>query len=136
MNTQREDEAKLCPTVEAAFVLLGKKWTGLIIHRLLERDFYFCELEEAIPALSARVLTLRMRELEDEGIVTRKVGHGTIARVSYSLTEKGRGLGPVLNGIAEWAGLWYSNQSKSAYRDLDRASPQTATLRSAKPSKA
>ncbi len=106
MNTKGEIAAKLCPSVEAAFGLMGKKWTGLIIHSLLERDLYFCELEEAIPALSARVLTVRMRELEREGLVRRNVTTHSPVRVSYALTEKGRGLGPVLKGIEEWATAW------------------------------
>jgi DNA-binding HxlR family transcriptional regulator len=106
MNMRKEAAAKLCPSVEAAFGLLGKKWTGLIIHSLLEKDRYFCELEEAIPALSARVLTLRMRELECEGLVTRSVTAHSPVRVSYALTPKGRALGPVLDGIAEWAYAW------------------------------
>ncbi len=106
MNTRKETAAKLCPSVEAAFGLLGKKWTGLIIHSLLEKDRYFCELEEAIPALSARVLTLRMRELEREGLVTRSVTAHSPVRVSYALTPKGRALGPVLDGIADWAYAW------------------------------
>lgn len=106
MDTNDGSAGKLCPSVEAAFGLLGKKWTGLIIHRLLERDLYFCELEEAIPALSARVLTVRMRELESEGLVRRNVSTHSPVRVSYALTEKGRSLGPVLKGIAEWATAW------------------------------
>ena len=85
---------------------MGKKWTGLIIHSLLERDLYFCELEEAIPALSARVLTVRMRELEREGLVRRNVTTHSPVRVSYALTEKGRSLGPVLKGIEGWATAW------------------------------
>ena len=58
-----------CPRVEAAFSLLSRKWTGLIIRALIARPLHFCELEKSLPALSARVLALRMRELEDSGIV-------------------------------------------------------------------
>ena len=106
MNTRKEIAAKLCPSVEAAFGLLGKKWTGLIIHSLLEGDLYFCELEEAIPALSARVLTLRMRELEREGLVKRSVTPHSSVRESYALSEKGRALATALEGIVDWATTW------------------------------
>ncbi len=96
----------LCPQVEAAFELLAKKWTGLIVRALLPGALYFCDLEKAIPALSARVLALRMRELEQAGVVSRIVGVGSPVRVSYSLTEKGRGLEPIMSGIARWAETW------------------------------
>ncbi|HET7839904.1 MAG TPA: helix-turn-helix domain-containing protein [Rectinemataceae bacterium] len=100
------EAGELCPKVEAAFALLARKWTGLIIRALIPGALYFCELEKAIPALSARVLALRMRELEEAGVVSRTVGTASPVRVSYSLTEKGRGLEPVVAGIALWAEAW------------------------------
>lgn len=93
----------LCPSVEAAFSLLAKKWTGLIIYSLIEGELYFCDMERAIPALSARVLTQRIRELEEAGIVIRRVGSSSPVRVSYRLTEKGVSLANVIKGIADWA---------------------------------
>lgn len=104
MDTSRA--STLCPQVEAAFELLAKKWTGLIINALIPRELFFCDLEKAVPGLSARVLALRMRELEDAGVVARIVGNSSPVRVSYRLTEKGRGLEPVMRGIADWAEAW------------------------------
>jgi DNA-binding HxlR family transcriptional regulator len=95
--------AALCPSAEAAFSLLAKKWMGLIIYSLTGGELYFCDLERAIPALSARVLTQRIRELEDAGLVARKVSAASPVRVSYSLTEKGASLADVIKGIADWA---------------------------------
>jgi len=95
---------ELCPSVEAAFALLAKKWMSLIIYSLSQGELYFCDLEKAIPLISARVLTQRMRELEDEGLVLRKVSQSSPVRVSYSLTEKGASLAVVVGGIADWAG--------------------------------
>jgi DNA-binding HxlR family transcriptional regulator len=95
--------AKLCPRVEAAFGLLAKKWMGLILYALQDGELHFCELEKAIPALSARVLTERIRELEASGLVLRRVSEASPVRVSYSLTEKGKSLAIVLKGIADWA---------------------------------
>ena len=93
----------LCPSVEAAFGLLAKKWMGLIIYSLSQGELFFCDLEKSIPALSARVLTQRIRELERAGLVLRTVGQGSPVRVSYSLTPKGTSLAEVVKGIAAWA---------------------------------
>jgi DNA-binding HxlR family transcriptional regulator len=76
---------------------------GLIIFTLREGELYFRELEKAIPALSARVLTQRIRELEASGLVTRHVSQAPPVRVSYSLTEKGKSLAVAVGGIADWA---------------------------------
>ncbi len=95
-----------CSSVEGAFNFLGRKWTGLVIHALAASPCRFCEVEKAVPGVSARVLAARMRELESEGIVTRTVGTGTPVRVTYALTEKGRALVPVMRGIESWARTW------------------------------
>jgi len=115
---------EVCDRVEAAFNLLAKKWTGLIINALLAGELYFCELEKAIPALSARVLALRMRELEEEEVVVRAVSAGSPVRVSYALTEKGRALGPVIREIVAWAHSW---SEPAAGPDALRRAWQTTT---------
>jgi DNA-binding HxlR family transcriptional regulator len=97
------NEVALCPRVEAAFALLARKWVGLIIYSLAGGELFFCDLERAMPALSARVLTQRVRELEGEGLVVRRVGTGSPVRVSYRLSEKGAALARVVAGIADWA---------------------------------
>ncbi len=97
---------KICPRVERAFELLGRKWAGLIIHVLSEGPLYFCEIERAIPSVSARMLTERVKELETVGIVSRTVHTDTPVRVSYRLAEKGRALIPVMKGIERWARTW------------------------------
>ncbi len=96
----------LCASVEAAFNLLGRKWAGLVIHVLACGQLHFSELEEAIPGVSARMLTERIRELEEAGVVTRTVQAGPPVRVLYSLSEKGRALVPVMAGIEKWARAW------------------------------
>jgi DNA-binding HxlR family transcriptional regulator len=97
---------RLCPRVESAFALFSKKWNGLIVHVLLAGELYFCDIEKAIPSLSARLLSLRMRELEGEGIVDRHVSSTSPVRVSYSLTDKGRAMAPIVNAIENWAYEW------------------------------
>jgi DNA-binding HxlR family transcriptional regulator len=96
----------LCPTVERAFDLLGRKWSGLIIRELSDGPRFYRELEKGIPNVSARMLSERVKELETEGVVTRTVQPGSPIRVVYELTEKGRALIPVMQGIESWARAW------------------------------
>jgi DNA-binding HxlR family transcriptional regulator len=93
----------LCPQVEAAFEFLAKKWAGLIVLTLCEGEKYFVELKAALPALSARVLAQRMRDLEEFGLIERRVSASSPVRVSYKLTKKGRALALIMQGIADWA---------------------------------
>lgn len=96
----------LCASVEAAFNLLGRKWAGLVVHVLASGPLHFSELEDAIPGVSARMLTERIRELEEAGVVTRTVHAGPPVRVVYALSDKGRALVPVMAGIEKWARAW------------------------------
>jgi DNA-binding HxlR family transcriptional regulator len=97
-------EFKLCPKVEAAFELIAKKWTGLILLSLNQSEMRFSEIEEAIPGLSSRLLSLRLRELEESGLVARRVWTDAAPiSVTYSLTMKGMSLSLILLKISEWA---------------------------------
>jgi DNA-binding HxlR family transcriptional regulator len=101
-----ENGGKLCAGVERAFALLGRKWAGLIVHVLAGGPLHFCEVQQAIGSLSARVLAARMKELEAEGLVRRTVETGSPVRVRYGLTEKGQALEPALRGVEQWARRW------------------------------
>jgi DNA-binding HxlR family transcriptional regulator len=94
---------ELCPRVEAAFALLARKWLGLVVYALKDGESFFCELEKALPGLSARVLTQRLRELEGEGLVIRKVSPTSPPRVSYRLSSRGQALAASIASIADWA---------------------------------
>lgn len=96
----------MCPRFENAFELLGKRWTGLIIRTLLNGQNRFSDIEEAIPNMSARMLTERFKELEKEGISIRKVYPETPVRIEYELTEKGRDLQSAMDEIQKWAEKW------------------------------
>lgn len=98
--------AHVCPDFHAAVELVGRRWAGAIIWALAERPHYFAELSQAIPGLSDRLLSRRLRELEAEGVVARSVHAGTPPRVSYALTEKGRELSPPLRELGAWARRW------------------------------
>lgn len=95
-------EKTLCPRVEEAFQLMGKRWTGLIIYQLLNGPMRFGEIENSIP-ISGRLLSERLKDLEKQGIVSRKVYPEVPVRVEYSLTEKGMALKPVLEELQKWA---------------------------------
>ena len=97
---------QLCPKFEAAFELLGKRWTGLIIRTLLGGKKRFSDIVEVIPNMSARMLTERFKELENEGIITRKVYPETPVRIEYELTEKGLELKSVMDEVQKWAEKW------------------------------
>lgn len=92
----------LCPKVEKAMDLIGKRWTGLIIYQLLQGPQRFCEIENSLP-ISGRLLSERLKDLEKEGIVSRKVFPEVPVRVEYSLTEKGKALEPMMKELQKWS---------------------------------
>ncbi len=96
----------VCPHFHAAIELIGKRWTGAIVSALTEGPLRFGELARAVPGLSDRLLSQRLRELEDEGLVEREVEPGTPVRVTYSLTKKGADLRPAIQELRLWARRW------------------------------
>jgi DNA-binding HxlR family transcriptional regulator len=96
-----------CPHLHEAVELVGKRWTGAIVYVLMEGGaMRFSEIGTAVPNLSDRLLSERMKELEARGIVEREVREGSPARVEYSLTDMGRELAPALHELREWALRW------------------------------
>lgn len=100
------NELELCPKFEAAFELIGKRWTGLIIRVLLDGGKRFKEIKEVIPEMSDRMLVERLKELEAKRILQRRVYPEIPVRIEYQLTEKGRALEPVMNEMQKWAERW------------------------------
>ncbi len=100
------DSQHLCPKFEAAFELLGKKWTGLIIHVLLDGPKRFKDISEAINGMSDRMLSERFKELEVAGILIRNVYPETPVRIEYDLTQKGRALHSAMNEVQKSAETW------------------------------
>jgi len=86
--------------------MIGRRWTGAIVRLLLPGRRRFNELRAAIPDISDRMLSERLRELEGEGIVERFVVPESPVRVEYELTAKGRELEPALSAIGSWAERW------------------------------
>jgi DNA-binding HxlR family transcriptional regulator len=96
----------VCPDFHEAIELIGRRWTGAILCSLIEGPRRFGELGKVVPGLSDRLLSQRLRELEEEGLVQRDVEAGTPVRVTYSLTETGEALGPAIRELKSWAKQW------------------------------
>ncbi|MGH2970031.1 MAG: winged helix-turn-helix transcriptional regulator [Solirubrobacteraceae bacterium] len=96
-----------CPQLHEAVELVGRRWTGAILAVMLQGgSMRFSEIAQAVPALSDRLLSERMKELEARGMVVRRVGGASPARVEYELTPMGRDLAPALGELEAWAHRW------------------------------
>ena len=104
-RTEAERETGLCCShYHRAVELIGKRWTGAILLVLLEHGpMRFSEVGHAVPDLSDRLLSERMKELEAEGIVERHVTGDGPVKVEYQLTAKGRALEPAVRALKSWA---------------------------------
>jgi DNA-binding HxlR family transcriptional regulator len=95
-----------CPLYHEAVELVGRRWTGAILRVLMGGPLRFSEIAQAVPELSDRLLSERMKELERRGIVERTVIPGPPLRVEYSLSRMGRELEPALSELQRWANRW------------------------------
>jgi DNA-binding HxlR family transcriptional regulator len=96
-------------SVEATLDVIGGKWKGVILYKLLERPMRFSELKRMLPAITQRMLTLQLRELEGDGLVHREIYKEIPPRVEYSLTEFGETLRPIVLAMLTW-GDQYTSQ--------------------------
>ena len=112
---------ELCSRFHRASELIGRRWSGAIIFVLLESRCRFATLREAIPDITDRMLAERLRELEQEGIVTRTVIPEAPVRVEYDLTKKGRALAAPIQAIADWAHKWIELPAEGAPEPHARA---------------
>ena len=109
MESERKIEAQsetVCPVFHRAVELIGRRWTGAILRALLDGTTRFTDLRAAVPDLSDRMLSERLKELEEEGIVERRVIPEIPVRIEYHLTPKGEGLSVVFDAIGKWAHDW------------------------------
>jgi DNA-binding HxlR family transcriptional regulator len=94
-----------CPVCRTAEIVCGK-WTLLVIRDLAEGRSRFCELERSLKGISPRTLSLRLRALEEEGVVERQTYPEVPPRVEYALTEKGRALVPLIDSMRAYGREW------------------------------
>ena len=114
-------ELKSCP-IETTFRIIGKRWTVLIIREILRGNIQFNRFMENIKGISPKVLTERLRELEQLGIIRRRIVSEYPVRVEYSLTDIGRGFEPVLLSAASFSMKY---MPKAVFKDgKSRAPPQ------------
>ena len=108
-----------CPVCATSDIVCGK-WTLLIIRDLAEGRSRFCELERSLAGISPRTLSLRLRALEEEGVVERQTFSEVPPRVEYALTEKGRALIPIIEDMRAYGRRWLGAEGGAG---CDEASP-------------
>jgi DNA-binding HxlR family transcriptional regulator len=101
-----------CPVCRTADVVCGK-WTLLIIRDLADGCSRFCELERSLEGISPRTLSLRLRALEEEGIVARNTFPEVPPRVEYALTEKGEALVPLIEDMRRYGSRWLFEEEQA-----------------------
>jgi DNA-binding HxlR family transcriptional regulator len=101
-----------CPVCRTADIVCGK-WTLLLVRDLAEGRSRFCELERSLSGISPRTLSLRLRALEEEGILVRKTFQEVPPRVEYSLTPKGHALLPLVEDMRAYGREWFGAQCES-----------------------
>ena len=103
-----------CHHYHRAAQIVGRRWMPEILRVSLAGKTRFSEFTAAIPGLSDRLLSERLKALELDGLVTREVAPETPVRIEYRLTEKGRGLAAVVGELAEWADRWVTMEEAAA----------------------
>jgi DNA-binding HxlR family transcriptional regulator len=114
-----------CPVCATADIICGK-WTILVIRDLAEQRSRFCELERSLAGISPRTLSLRLRALEEQGIVERHTFPEVPPRVEYSLTAKGEALAPLIEDMRRYGREWLGVDDGTC-----AASPERATAAAA-----
>jgi DNA-binding HxlR family transcriptional regulator len=109
-NSYREDP------VERALAVVGPKWTLLIVGHLLKGPRRYTEIERALRHANPKMITVRLRELEAAGLVTRTIFREIPPRVEYALTERGRALGPVIEALRAWGPAAHRRRPRRARR--------------------
>ncbi len=99
-------DTAFCPLYQRTVELIGRRWTGAILRAMLSGITRYSELRHVIPDLTDRMLSERLKELEEQGIVERRVIPQTPVRIDYVLTPKGQSLGTVVEAISGWADQW------------------------------
>src|SRR5918998_241081 len=102
-----------CAFYHRAVELIGKRWSGAILAVLMGGALHFSEIRRLVPDISDRLLSERLKELEAEGIVQRRVIDGSPVRTEYSLTDKGKALEPSVRALKEWGREWLAPAQRS-----------------------
>ena len=103
---ERPHSSRMCAKFQTAVDLLGKRWSPLIVQLLLKRPHRYSELVTELEVVTAGMLSQRLKELEQAGVVERRVIDDQPVRVEYALTDKGKALSRVIGGLERWADQW------------------------------
>jgi DNA-binding HxlR family transcriptional regulator len=114
-----------CPVCRTAEIVCGK-WTLLVIRDLADGRSRFCELERSLQGISPRTLSLRLRALEEEGVVERQTFPEVPPRVEYALTEKGRALVPLIEDMRTYGREWLADCDDEELADIASPSREPA----------
>jgi DNA-binding HxlR family transcriptional regulator len=109
-----------CP-VEAALDVIGGKWKPLILWALGDEVMRFGELQKALPSVNTKMLTKQLRELEEDGIIRRKIYPEVPPRVEYAITDFGKTLIPILNALCNWGAVYLGVDEGSAHQCSTKA---------------
>jgi DNA-binding HxlR family transcriptional regulator len=109
----RNGKSYHCP-VEAALDVIGGKWKPLILWALGDKVLRFNELQKGLPGVNTKMLTKQLRELEEDGVITRTVYPEVPPRVEYAITDFGRTLIPILQALCNWGAGYLGVEKESA----------------------
>ena len=112
-------ESPYCETYSRAFETIGRRWTGAILRAMITGRCRFSELVAAIPGLSDRLLSERLRELEAIGVIERTVTPSKPVLIEYHLTEMGQALSPIVDSIDCWATTWLTPAAEAASTSIE-----------------
>lgn len=119
-NMQTQNTAKALPAcpVETTLTLIGDKWKVLILRDLLPGTKRFGELKKSLGSVSQKVLTAQLRDMEANGLVSRKVYAEVPPRVEYSLTDLGQSLQPILDAMQDWGKGYQAAHGAKAQNEI------------------
>ncbi|MEU8272419.1 helix-turn-helix domain-containing protein [Sphaerisporangium sp. NPDC049002] len=100
------DVNPVCVRFHAAIELIGSRWSGAILRAMFTGQVRYAQIKAAVPGLSDTMLAQRLRTLECEGLIERRVIPASPVQVEYGLTEKGRDLEPALEALIAWSHKW------------------------------
>jgi DNA-binding HxlR family transcriptional regulator len=101
-----DEERTVCESFQRAAQLVGQRWVPQIVWVLLDGRRRYSAVRDSIPEISDTLLSERLRELEEAGVVTRTVTASTPVLIEYGLSERGRELAVVMDGLSTWAERW------------------------------
>lgn len=111
MRKQKHKSYIICP-VEATLDRIGGKWKGVVLFHLTDGKKRFNELRKLVPDITQRMLTLQLRQLETDGLITRKIYKQIPPKVEYSLSDLGETLVPILQMLKSWGTKYVLNTSE------------------------